>query len=67
MFVTLFRALLNVFKKPTELYLREGTILLNGCTISAAEIKVIKKMGYFRPVIGILARRAWGRGYPKQS
>jgi hypothetical protein len=36
-------------RNPTELYLREGTILLNGYTISAAEIKVIKKMGYFGP------------------
>jgi hypothetical protein len=47
-FLLLFVILLrDLFKKPTELYLHEDTIQLNGYTIGAAEIKVIMKMGYF--------------------
>ncbi|WP_115993417.1 hypothetical protein [Cohnella lupini] len=48
--LALFRAL----KKPTEIHLYSGEILLNGRTIQAKEIKAIKHMGYFRPVIGLL-------------
>jgi hypothetical protein len=46
-------ALSRTFKKPTELYLYNEKILLDGCTIQAKEIEVILKNGYFRPIIGI--------------
>ncbi|WP_181593076.1 hypothetical protein [Paenibacillus sp. YN15] len=40
-------------KKPTELRLDKGAVLLNGRTLQAEEIRVIMKMGYVWPVIGI--------------
>ncbi|MCM3628419.1 hypothetical protein M3194_13705 [Paenibacillus glycanilyticus] len=47
--LTLYRG----FKKPTELYMNPDEITVNGRTIQANEVKVVMKMGYFRPVIGI--------------
>jgi hypothetical protein len=47
--ITLFR----VLKKTTMIYINQDEILVNGRTIQAQEIKVIMKMGYFSPVIGI--------------
>ncbi|GLX68651.1 hypothetical protein MU1_29960 [Paenibacillus glycanilyticus] len=48
-FIAIFRAR----KKPTELYLHDERIQLNGLSVDAKDIKVMMIMGYFRPVIGI--------------
>lgn len=47
--MTVYRAL----KKPTELHLDRGRVSLNGRTLQAEELRVIMKMGYVWPVIGI--------------
>jgi hypothetical protein len=41
-------------KKATDLQLYPEHLIINGRTISPAEIKMILIRGYFKPVIGIL-------------
>lgn len=45
------------FKKPTELCLSDGHIILNGILINPGDIKVIMIRGYFKSDIGILPLR----------
>ncbi|MFE5319415.1 hypothetical protein ACFQ88_11980 [Paenibacillus sp. NPDC056579] len=47
--LSFYRAL----KKPAPLYLYDGKMILNGAAIQAEDIKVIMRMGYFKPTIGI--------------
>jgi hypothetical protein len=44
----------RIYKRPAfELALCDNRIIINGIEMEAKHIKVIMKMGYFRPVIGI--------------
>ncbi|WP_336773378.1 hypothetical protein [Paenibacillus sp. MMO-58] len=52
-FVLLILTVVRALRKPTELSINEDTILVNGHVLTAQDIKVIMKMGYFNPVIGI--------------
>ncbi|WP_041613466.1 hypothetical protein [Paenibacillus sp. JDR-2] len=52
-FVLLILTVIRALRKPTELSINENIIQLNGHTLPAQDIKVIMKMGYFSPVIGI--------------
>ncbi|MCK9861134.1 hypothetical protein [Paenibacillus sp. ATY16] len=52
-FVLLLLTVVRALRKPTELSIDENTILVNGYALAAQDIKVIMKMGYFNPVIGI--------------
>ncbi|WP_127492334.1 hypothetical protein [Paenibacillus glycanilyticus] len=58
-FVVLILTVFRALRKPTELSIHENTILVNGHTIAARDIKVIMKMGYFNPVIGIKPKGKW--------
>ncbi|TCM96390.1 hypothetical protein EV294_105257 [Paenibacillus sp. BK033] len=51
--VLLILTVIRALRKPNGLSMHENAILVNGHTLSAQEIKVIMKMGYFNPVIGI--------------
>lgn len=46
-------------KKPTEMLIHDDKIEVNGHTIQANEIKVIMRMGYFKPVFGIKPYGKW--------
>ncbi|WP_435171935.1 hypothetical protein [Paenibacillus glycanilyticus] len=57
--VLLILTVIRALRKPTELSIHENAIQVNGHTIAARDIKVIMKMGYFNPVIGVKPKGKW--------
>ena len=56
------RTWLQSAKRSTELVLAEGKLTLHGTPIEAREIRLIMRMGYFRPLVGV--RLHGKRGMP---